>query len=537
MLEQYSDTNLNEELFPDGKVCRIMFDNVQLKWRILFRDRFQFEQLYEAFSVPNPAAFFTSIYGYNTNKNFYLVNNFGFFDVGFIFEIFRYLKIKFGSLDVVAMSRPAKAFMRTFLLPLKGFSDSHDKIAFSVSNISSKYQLRDYQTAAIKSIIFDGFGRGLLELPTGSGKSFIIANFIYTMLQQIDSTYKTLIFVPNKQLVEQFYKDLIDYGFNKEDLGKLTGGMKKKEENPNAKIIIGNRQFLFSNKNKLPKIDILVCDEVHSIAPNSNSFDFVEKIDCKIKIGCSGTLPKDKYSKFKLIGLFSRIFHTEDIVKLQNEGYLSKLNITLLNIIDQKIEADRNILFHTRSKIHYTEESDIAFNDAYNAEIDYIIHNYEKLYSPILEHARSLKGNTLILFDRIEFGKNMYEYAKEINLRPAEKIFYIDGQTPVDIREQVRQGFESSTDNVLFAQVSIFSQGINIKNLTNLVMFASSKSASRTIQSIGRTLRKHESKDKATVIDCVFNFKYSQKHFKERLKLYKEFYNKSKPDKIIDISV
>jgi hypothetical protein len=131
MLEQYSDANLNEELFPEGKVCRIMFDNVQLKWRILFRDRFQFEELYNAFSVPNPAAFFTSIYGYNTNKNFYLVNNFGFFDVGFIFEIFKYIKTKFGSLDVVAMSRPAKTFMKTFLLPLKGFSDSHDKIALA----------------------------------------------------------------------------------------------------------------------------------------------------------------------------------------------------------------------------------------------------------------------------------------------------------------------------------------------------------------------------------------------------------------------
>ena len=537
MFEQYSDSNLNEELFPDGKLFRIMFDNVQLKWRILFKNNNDFNQLYESFSVPNPAAFYTKIYGYNANKNLYLVNNFGYFDLGFIFEIFKYLKLHFGSLEPLAMSKPARLFLKTFLLPLREFSQSRDRNDFKVSRLSEKYILRDYQEAAIKSIIFDGNGRGLLELPTGSGKSFIIATFIQTLLDQYDSNLKSLIFVPNKQLVEQFYKDLLDYGFKEEDLGKLTGGMKKKEENSNAKIIIGNRQFLFNNKSKLPKIDVLICDEVHSISSNSQSHDFIEKLNCKIKIGCSGTLPKDKYDKYKLIGLFSRIFYTEDIVKLQEQGYLSQLNITLLNIIDKEVEKNRDLLFNLNSRFHYTEESDIAFNDAYNSEIDYIIHHYEKLYSPILEYSRSLNGNTLILFDRIEFGKNMFDYAKELKLRSESQIFYIDGQTSVNIREKVRQDFESTTNNILFAQVSIFSQGINIKNLTNLVMFASSKSVSRTIQSIGRTLRKHESKDKAKVIDCAFNFKYSQKHYRERQKLYKEFYNKSKPDLKIDIEV
>ena len=81
------------------------------------------------------------------------------------------------------------------------------------------------------------------------------------------------------------------------------------------------------------------------------------------------------------------------------------------------------------------------------------------------------------------------------------------------------------------------STGINIKNLANLVMTGSSKSQSRTIQSIGRTLRLHGSKSHATIWDIVFNYKYSDKHYTERKNLYKKYYDKSRPDETIKIEI
>jgi superfamily II DNA or RNA helicase len=53
------------------------------------------------------------------------------------------------------------------------------------------------------------------------------------------------------------------------------------------------------------------------------------------------------------------------------------------------------------------------------------------------------------------------------------------------------------------------STGINIKRLTNIVFLTSSKSFSRTIQSIGRTLRLHDSKTEAHLIDVSWKMKYS----------------------------
>ena len=174
------------------------------------------------------------------------------------------------------------------------------------------------------------------------------------------------------------------------------------------------------------------------------------------------------------------------------------------------------------------------FNDAYIAEKDYFNKWYKDLYKPAFEYLMALKSNTLMLFDRIEIGTNLYEYAKA--LYKDKNVYYIDGSIDVHDREKVREAFEMSDGNLLIAQNAVMSTGVNIKRLTNLVFLTSSKSFSRTIQSIGRTLRLHSSKDKAHLIDLSWNTKYSKKHLDERLRIYKKMYNK-KPDRVIELEI
>ena len=59
------------------------------------------------------------------------------------------------------------------------------------------FEFRPYQEEAIKKFLFEGYGRGLIEVPTAGGKSFIIANFIWNVLKNIDRNAKTLILVPS----------------------------------------------------------------------------------------------------------------------------------------------------------------------------------------------------------------------------------------------------------------------------------------------------------------------------------------------------
>lgn len=227
---------------------------------------------------------------------------------------------------------------------------------------------------------------------------------------------------------------------------------------------------------------------------------------------------------------------------MQDKGYISKLKITLLDVLHKRVEGNRNYLFHTDAKTKYHPDefgqSEIFFNDAFKAESEFFKTNYEELYTPILDYLKTLPENTLVLFDSLEIGKSLFELGKE---KLAEDknggIFYIDGSQKVELRESIREAFEKDDGNVLFAQSATMSTGINIKRLTHIVFMFQSKSFSRIVQSIGRTLRLHFSKKEAHVVDVRFNFKYSKKHYDERLKYYREVYGKRGPDEVINIEI
>jgi superfamily II DNA or RNA helicase len=89
---------------------------------------------------------------------------------------------------------------------------------------------------------------------------------------------------------------LIDYGYNSIEIARFTGSLNAKERRQNdiesSHVIISNRQYLFKNMNKLPSFDILIADEAHTTTADSTK-SFIESMKAKIKIGCSGTLPRN----------------------------------------------------------------------------------------------------------------------------------------------------------------------------------------------------------------------------------------------------
>lgn len=291
-LEKYADDLNQIELFPDGKRFRLTFDPTVGKMRLLARKADDLEEIRDEFRVDNNAAFFAQAYGYRAEHYLYAVNKFGYFSAGMAFEVFNCIKTIYGSLSCIAISKNCLGYLDTYLRPLKATLSAVDKSAFVVPNVAEDsgrnnelrnmaaklaaegkadqaakcrpYEFRDYQVNAIKYLLFSGYGRGVIEIPTGGGKSFILANFIWTMHKMFDRNCKYLILVPNKQLVEQFYSDLVDYGYAPSSVTKFTAGLKRTEKfNHEAQIIIANRQYVFNHKDELPKVGCLICDECH----------------------------------------------------------------------------------------------------------------------------------------------------------------------------------------------------------------------------------------------------------------------------------
>ena len=135
-----------------------------------------------------------------------------------------------------------------------------------------------------------------------------------------------------------------------------------------------------------------------------------------------------------------------------------------------------------------------------------------------------LKGNTLILYSRVEaHGAVLYDLINK-NKRSERKVFFIHGGVDAEERELVREITENETNAIIVASYGTFSTGINIRNLHNVVFASPSKSRIRNLQSIGRVLRQGTNKIKAILYDisddCTYNSRrnYTLNHFIERIK-------------------
>jgi superfamily II DNA or RNA helicase len=203
------------------------------------------------------------------------------------------------------------------------------------------------------------------------------------------------------------------------------------------------------------------------------------------------------------------------------EGLFGKVNAvtTTATLIEQKHLADFKIKGIVLS---YPEADRKAMVKAvYKDEIDWIVRNpYRNAF--IKNLALSLKGNTLILFQFVEkHGKVIYS-----QLAGRQNVYFVSGDVDADVREDIRRIVETQEDAIIVASYGTFSTGVNIKNLHNVIFSSPSKSRTRTLQSIGRGLRKSDTKTAATLYDIADDLSWKSRdnhtllHFRERVKMY-----------------
>ena len=161
----------------------------------------------------------------------------------------------------------------------------------------------------------------------------------------------------------------------------------------------------------------------------------------------------------------------------------------------------------------------------YQEEIDFLVSNSER-NKYICNLVDGLRGNSLVLFQLVEkHGNILYDMLQD-KLDNSRRVFFVYGGTDAESREQVRSIIETEKDAVICASYGVYSTGINIRNLHNIIFASPSKSRIRNLQSIGRGLRKSDTKSSASLYDIAddLTFKerknYTLNHFMERVKIY-----------------
>ena len=380
-----------------------------------------------------------------------------------------------------------------------------DTVKHFCNSLGQKFEARDYQIDAVYNNL--RFNRSLLLSPTASGKSFIIYALIryYTHLLK---DKKCLLIVPTTSLVEQMYTDFESYGWNvKKNCHRLYSGYSNQTD---KKVLISTWQSLY----KLPKLyfeqfGAVFGDEAHLFKSKSLTEIMTKLIDCKYRIGLTGTLDGAHTHKLVLEGLFGAVNKVTSTKKLIDKKQLSNLAVRCL------------ILKHSEAN------AKMVASGKYQDEIDHLVSSKPR-NNFIKNLALKIKGNTLILFQLVEkHGKGLYELIENKSGKDRE-VFFVYGGVDAEQREKVREITEKSNNAIIVASYGTFSTGINIRNLHNIIFASPSKSRIRNLQSIGRGLRLGDNKVNATLYDIADDLQYKSKenftlkHFQERINIYTE---------------
>jgi len=440
----------------------------------------------EHLSVPNP----TYRHSPFASSRLYCITPQGKFEIGMLGEIVNYLYFN----NILFNIQPELKKMYT-----PGFKDP------VVVSLNREY--RDYQEKSIINALKQG--RGVTVIPTAGGKTLIMAGLLKSLQNHFAKEFnkanpKILVMVPSIQLVEQTAEDFISYGLV--NVSKWSGN---NPYNSESDITVAGTQILMSDKTDLSvlsDIDILLIDEVHSVKRGNRINDVLKFVSTSYRFGFTGTLPSTKIDEWNIVGRLGPITYEEKTHTLKEQSFVSNFKIVILNIQ------------HANPPVFDINLQEPAL--AYQEEMEYLMGN-DRRNNIICNLAFKLPENTLIMVDRIEHGINLYNKLLEINKSTERPIYFIQGSTEMEDREKVRALMDGRRDVIVVAISKIFSTGINIPNLHNIIFASIGKAKIKIMQSIGRVLRLHPTKEMAIIFDLADNTRYGKKHVEDRKKMYK----------------
>lgn len=342
---------------------------------------------------------------------------------------------------------------------------------------------RPYQTEAIKAAV-DFFHdkkdyNGLTILPTGSGKSVVIANIAKELKG------KTVVFQPSKEILEQNFAKFISYGY-RAGIYSASAGMKYIDDITFATIgSVAKKHHLFQQfKN-------IIIDECHLVNSEDGMYnDFIRTLSHAKVLGLTAT-PYRLTSGFDGAMLkwltrtspriFNKVLYYVQNDVLFNAGHLAKLEYFHFNVVD------RTMLQTNSSGTDFTNDS----LRSYYRTID--------MPGKTIEYANRLlaKRKNLLVFC------SLIEEARQVSAGVPGSVV-ITGDTDKSLRSKLLAEFKSGKIRCVI-NVGVLTTGFDYPELESILIARSTMSLALYYQMVGRVMRPHKNKETGWVVDLGGN--------------------------------
>jgi len=392
-----------------------------------------------------------------------------------------------------------------------------EKIMNILYNENNDIILRDYQLDAVKAML--AHKNGTIKAGTGAGKSEIFAAWVKL------TEKKTLIAFKNiklaKEIVARMMKANIDIG--------LVQGTNVDEEHQVVACTV-------QSAHKLNRIDyeVIFVDESHNSSQGRYQA-LLTRYDFEYRFGFSAT-PFNKSNKlktYKVKAWLGDIIYDKPAKELIDQGYLVKPIITFLkvnkvinNVKRQKttklLDEDGiprrdelgNLIKET--KVWYEQvEKNIEDKQWATAERLGIVYNVYR-NKMIKTLANSLPGTVLALVKYVDsHGAKLHNVM--------EDALFLSGKDKVKDRELAVEMLENNEIKTIIAS-TIFDEGVDLKRVNNILIIGGGQSYEKTLQRIGRGMRKFTDENGVEKVDVkVYDFYDAthpvlERHSKARIK-------------------
>lgn len=350
------------------------------------------------------------------------------------------------------------------------------------------YELRTYQKQAVDAAVnyFRNGNRrnGLIVLPTGSGKSLVIANII----NRLDCP--VLVFQPSKEILIQNFEKLCSYGVV--DCSIYSASCNSKQINRITFATIGSVK---NHKEWFMRFRYVIIDECHQVNAEEGMYnDFIKATGCKV-IGLTATPYRLYSSRFygamlRFITrtrprIFDDLIYCVQVRTLEEQGFLARLNYYQLNVVDTaRLKVNSTGADYTDASVRalYRE---IKFNDT-----------LENIIRRLLVAGR----DSILVFTRF------VDEAENLVRTLGGEASVVSSQMDMSDRDRILRDFKAKRIKVV-ANVGVLTTGFDFPELATIVLARPTRSLALYYQMVGRAIRPHETKDVGWIVDLCGNYR------------------------------
>lgn len=350
-----------------------------------------------------------------------------------------------------------------------------------------KNTLRDYQKQAISRILWSLTFEGgdLVVLPTGSGKSHVIAALAHKLNKPI------LILQPSREILTQNYEKLARY-VDTDKIGIYSAGLNQKEI---KQFTFATIQSVYKKPEEFKHFGLVIVDECHAVNPKNLDgmfTTFLKAIGNPKVIGLTATPYRMDLTYIWQNGFLNGIA----VIKLINRTkahFWHRLifNINNADLVKEGYLVPLDYIDHT-----LIEHKDIPTNKSLS---DFDLQAYEQKISAkeqeiirAISYAESTSKSVLV------FCTSINQATKLNQLIASSRI--VTGTTPAKERTQLIEDFKNGTIQTVL-NVGVLTTGFDHPSLDCIVLLRPTRSIALYYQMLGRGVRIAEGKTSCKVID------------------------------------